>query len=579
MTVNNSALENDRANDEFSYNQMTSQINTVRIPFVKVTLFVSDEVFTLNLTSLGFDTAKLVRKFIIDNRLGRCSVTEKENKTYIAGLELDHGYEFVGFREKQLTTTDDLRLDYENTYDICFQDSDELAISEIYDRMLLYLDVVCDRLFANFVLHNLQNLINGVDEFFYPAKLSRLLGYKSNTFEKQGVISLSDVLDMKEWSANVSSANKLYSDISKVIIRLKKPQYVLDVLIADLKDKEQFVAKNRCFSSGSTLEQLGVEMGLTRERVRQLAEKVMTKMRASQRKQKLIRDYFFTLKAFCESEFYISVEELTRLGTTADEIMCLSEILGETVLLPRIKGTNIFPFRQKSDSCKWADDIEKQSNSMPVLLTEDEKQAILSEMKSELLENGFDLPLTVISEIAFRGYIPNGNVLIHKSLRMGDRYEIVLEKYFPNGIKLNKTEEMERFRRGYATLFNDDKIPDNDHAISVRVADRCMLIDRGTYILNKQISLPTQLVEEMLKFIQQYPFDMVMTNAIQHRFNDELLEVGVENKYYLLSVLKQCFSDKFSFRRDYVVKGGVSSNFHSNITDFVKGYKDGVSFS
>lgn len=580
MAANYSALENERANGKFSDNQMISQIDSVMLPFFKVTLFVSDEVLLLNLTSLGFDTAKVARKFItIDNYLSQCDITQKETKTYIAGLKFDHEYEFVGFKAKQFTTTDDLYLDYENTYDICFQDSDELAVSEIYDRILFSLDVVCDNLFANIILHNLQTLIQGVDEFFYHAKLSKLLDYKSNAFEKQSVSELSDILDMKEWSANVSTADKLYSDISNAIIRLKKPQHVLEVLIADLKDREQFVAKNRCFSSGNTLEQLGTEMGLTRERVRQLAEKVMRKIRASRSKLKLIRDYFFTLKALCENEFYISDDEIIRLGTTVDEIICLSEILGETVLLPRINGTDIFPFKQKLDRCEWAENIEKQSNSLPSLLTVDEKKAILNEMKSALIEEGFDIPLTVISEIAFRRYIPNGNILIHKSLRMGDRYEIVLEKYFPNGIKLYQTEEMERFRRGYATLFNDDKIADNDHAISARVADRCMLIDRGTYILNKQISLPPQLVEEMLQFIQQYPFDMVMTNAIQHRFNDELLEVGIENKYYLLSVLKQYFHDRYSFRRDYVVKGSVSGSFYSNITDFVKECKDGVSFN
>lgn len=299
MAANYSALENERANGKFSDNQMISQIDSVMLPFFKVTLFVSDEVLLLNLTSLGFDTAKVARKFItIDNYLSQCDITQKETKTYIAGLKFDHEYEFVGFKAKQFTTTDDLYLDYENTYDICFQDSDELAVSEIYDRILFSLDVVCDNLFANIILHNLQTLIQGVDEFFYHAKLSKLLDYKSNAFEKQSVSELSDILDMKEWSANVSTADKLYSDISNAIIRLKKPQHVLEVLIADLKDREQFVAKNRCFSSGNTLEQLGTEMGLTRERVRQLAEKVMRKIRASRSKLKLIMYHFpaLTLK-------------------------------------------------------------------------------------------------------------------------------------------------------------------------------------------------------------------------------------------------------------------------------------------
>ncbi len=579
MIDNNCALENVYTNDDFQDGQMTSQVNSEMLPFFKVTLFVTDELITLNLASLRFDTARIVRKFISEDKyMNPCTVAEQEYKSVITGLKFYESYGGIGFQIKQFTTTDNLYIDYDNSYSICFHDSDELAVSEIYFRILFALDDICNRFFANMMLHKLQNFIRGIDVFFHQAKLSFLLDYQSDIFEQQGIFKLSEFIDMNVWSINSSIANELYLDILRAIKRIKKPHQVLELLVTDLKVREKFVAENRCFSSEKTLEQIGVEMGLTRERVRQLAEKVIRKIRESKSKLELIKDLFLTLRALCESEFYISADELKQLGTTVNEIICLSEIMGGTILLPRINGTGIFPFRQKSDKCEWAEKIEKFSVSFPGLLTPVEKQYVLNEIKSVLHNDGIDIPLTAISEIAFRGYVANDDVLIKKSLRMGDRYEIVLEKFFPNGIKLYQTDEMRRFRHGYASLFKDDNISGNDHAISVRVADRCMLIDRGTYILNKQISLPPEFVEEMLQFIQQYPFDMVMTNAIQHRFNEELIEAGIENKYYLVSVLKQYFSDRFSFRRDYVIKGGVSGNFYSNITDFVKQRINGVSF-
>jgi Fe-S cluster biosynthesis and repair protein YggX len=214
---------------------------------------------------------------------------------------------------------------------------------------------------------------------------------------------------------------------------------------------------------------------------------------------------------------------------------------------------------------------------VPSLLSAEDQQNIIKELAFLIRTLGYNVPDNIIKKIAFRNYIKSGTNLVKKSLSMGDRYEIVLEKIFPEGIRVYNGEDMRLFRKGYSDLFNDNRISKNDHAIAARVIDRCILIDRGTYILNKRIEFPEELSKRIFDYIMKYPFDMVMTNAIMNRFNEELTAIEVNNKYCLVSVLKQHFSDNFCFRRDYVIKGEYTGNIYGNITSYVESHHDGVS--
>jgi len=546
-------------------------------PYIMFSLFVSDEV-VIHMVSRVIDVAKTVRLFIENHKyINEYVSQETESEAVLIGLSICSNSPWLPLVPKPIQPIENLLTDHKNTYSIKFQDCDEFAAGEVYDRLLYAMSGICDYFATNDILKNLKELVLNANPLFTTAKVARLLGYIPTLFEKQSIYELSDVFKMIKWDVSVSVAKGIYSSIDKQINLLVDPSDAIESLTADLSERQKYIIENRYLRASRTLEELGSELGITRERVRQIAANVERKFKTPC-KLNLIKAVFFSLQVLCECEYCFTIDELKKFGVSESALMFFSGVLEDKYNLVHIYDTNCIALYEKCGKCEWLEYIKKVADSIPALLLHDESQNIIQEISSSLAEAGYFIPGNIIAAIAFQKYFKNGTVRVKKSLSIGDRYEIVLEKFFPNGINPYRTGDMKLFRKAYATLFDDDKISDNDHAVIARVADRCVLIDRGTYILNKKTELPANLSRRILNFILRYPYDMIMTNAIMHRFNTELAAIGVDNKYYLLSVLKQHFSNKFSFRRDYVIKGEDTGNFYSNITGFVQSNPEGISF-
>jgi DNA-binding CsgD family transcriptional regulator len=532
----------------------------------------------IHLSSRVIDTAAVVNSFInSDKGIEKCVFSKSDSEIEFEGLSICSNEPLFHLAPRPIQSSIEVFSNSDNSFDIRFQDCDEFAVGEVYDRLLYALSGIYDHIAANAILSNLKELVHNTNPLFGAAKVDRLLGYKSPLFEQQSIIVLSDICNMESWSISVSVAEEIYNSLEKQIKLLAVPSAAIQSLTSDLSEREKYIVENRYLKADKTLEELGSELGLTRERVRQIAAKVVRKLKAP-RKLNLIKAVFSTLKVLCECEYCFNVNELNNYEVSENALMFLSEVLGSKYILAHISETDYIALNDKDGKCGWLEHIEKVAVSIPTLLLREEQLSIVKEVASTLAETGFVIPNKIILAIAFRKYYKDRTALVKKSLHMGDRYEIVLGKLFPDGIRLYQAEDMQLFRKGYAELFDDDRIPDNDHAIVSRIIDRCVLVDRGTYILNKKTELPAELYRRILEFILQYPFDMVMTNAIMHHFNAELTSIGIDNKYYLLSVLKQEFSDNFTFRRDYVIKGDATGSLYGNITGFVESNPEGVNF-
>lgn len=294
--------------------------------------------------------------------------------------------------------------------------------------------------------------------------------------------------------------------------------------------------------------------------------------------RKLLSSILPTLRILCACDHCFTVHELEKHGVSENALHFFTEIIGCRYHISHIPGTECIALMDKNERYNWVDCIKSIAHNLPAVLSPEEQHNIVNTISSSLTELGYEIPESIVMSTAFREYASHGSILIKTSLNMGDKYEIVLDKFFSEGLRLYQHKNMTLFRKKYYDLFGDDIISDNDRAIIARLTDRCILIDRGTYIRNRNIDLPTELLQNILDFIAEYPFDRVMTNVIMHKFNIELNEIGICNKYYLSAILRKYFVDKFTFNRDYVIKDVNSLSFHSNITGFVEKFRKGMSF-
>lgn len=193
----------------FQNNNAVAQKDWDMQSFIKVSLFVSQWEVKIQLVSSVIDAFKVVCS-LVENDKDICeNVSSKtKTKTVIKGLSLCFNEPIYLFAPKPIQPTKDIFSHYENSYEICFQDCDEYAVGEVYDRLLYAMSNIYDFIVANIILTNIKELVQNINPLFTTAKMARLQGCENLAFEEQSVITLSDVCRMETWSVSISVAKE-----------------------------------------------------------------------------------------------------------------------------------------------------------------------------------------------------------------------------------------------------------------------------------------------------------------------------------------------------------------------------------
>ena len=82
--------------------------------------------------------------------------------------------------------------------------------------------------------------------------------------------------------------------------------------------------------------------------------------------------------------------------------------------------------------------------------------------------------------------------------------------------------------------------------------------------------LPIELANRILAYIMNEPNTVIGLATVYSTFEEELQLVGIQNKYLLQSTLREVFSDKLFFRRDYISKDKEFTSIYSAVVGFIK---------
>ena len=204
---------------------------------------------------------------------------------------------------------------------------------------------------------------------------------------------------------------------------------------------------------------------------------------------------------------------------------------------------------------KWYEQLKEYKEGLPEILD--------YESVDELLANIIDhlaLPIAFddTKKIVLVDYSLFGKVYLKKRISLSRMYYAVLEKYYPEGIKLYDASETIRFRNYVRGLFGDVYLPESNRAIDVRLTDLTILCDRGKRILPSGIKIPIELLRKIHAAILELDNNVIMFIELFERFRIELLEnSNITNKYFLQGVLRQNYSNEFDFTR-YTLKKELS---------------------
>ena len=326
-------------------------------------------------------------------------------------------------------------------------------------------------------------------------------------------------------------------------------------------EKLELVVQMR--AAGKTLDQIGSILKVTRERVRQLEVKAKRMFSWHQSRIRIISkisaerngDTIITpseIKAYCQSNF--------------NELLFLLRSF-ESVNFTYDKTVDVFILGDDSLSSR----VQAYLETLPDIISTTQLPSILSAASEDE-----DIPEEMLEKGIKETYRITGEVYHRTRLSLASIYTSIIGEFYPNGIHAYDDNEIARFRQLVFERYSDVKLPENNRALTARIAGICILCDRGTYRLKQKQYISRKLASRIDRYMEDSEFPIFLTNTLYSVFEAELNAEGVTNKYYLQGILHELFGHKYNFSRDYISKDSEITSVYSTIVTYIEDFEHPV---
>lgn len=397
-----------------------------------------------------------------------------------------------------------------------------------------------------------ERLSNRIEGFIYAYtrddnKKEQLLNWvKDNDYVEFKDIRSSKGIDANTYSLIIAFIRWCAFDLEQEI------RTFLETVYKD--EREAKVIRFR--ANGSTLQETGDELGVTRERVRQIEHRVRRDFNASIARSKIILKIYATRN---QDDVLTPVELQDYFGEETKSILYLL----------RISSNASYVYDHNLDVLIVANDgLSARTTSF----IEELPDTFNSDKLKDYIQLGideYDLGEEIIETALHKEYKKTGNVYHRSALKLSGMYDVILRKYYPKGLYVYGDEELQQFRERIKETFGEVPLPANNRALTARICDVGILCRRGTYKAKTERYLSNDLKESIFDYIDQNEQGVVLINTLFSAFEEQLKQEGVDNRYYLQGILREYFGDHFFFRKDYIAKDKETTSIHERIVSFI----------
>lgn len=320
------------------------------------------------------------------------------------------------------------------------------------------------------------------------------------------------------------------------------------------KEREIFVLRER--ARGKTLEQIGEAFNVSRERIRQIEKKGISRFVNWQKKHRILQKIY----AARDGDSFLTRIELREYFGNDTELLCYlykNSIAGN---ISYDKQLDVFIVEDKN----MIDKVNEYVDSLP--------DKFKSSKLDDLFKTGvneYELSEELLDKAITDNYKLTGNIYHRSRLTLTTLYYQVLKNCFPDGLHIYDTDEIKKFRQAAKEEYDID-IKGSDRSIIAVLSKVGILCERGTYKADEGIDLSNELAKKIEDYIDNSEHPVFMTNTIYSVFEKELLEEGVDNKYFLQGLLHKRFDGKWIFRRDYISKDESFTTVYASLVEFIK---------
>jgi hypothetical protein len=432
---------------------------------------------------------------------------------------------------------------------------------------------------VNAIDRNSQKLLNDQgmgDTHFLLSHFETIPDHVKQRKLKPYIIAYTDNIHSLEVLNRYFGVLEYVSDIEKVIKEFECDEKEMLVvksfvryLSVDVNDMvsdalEKIAGTERCMyilqsrSQGRPLEDVGRDSGITRERVRQL-EEIMFKgfVQCDKRKR------FLNLFAAISDNTDIALENVIT-NMVDDSIVDIFIYLLKSTLKPHQSYNKKYGLFSMTGDFSYINIEKYMSEALPYFKS-DELYEVVEETSKEL-----EIPALLVEKVIEKNYTCFDTVYCNNQMSLADKYEVVMKKYYPLGIKVSDEEEMEIFRRRITDIFGNIKLPQSNKAVEARIVEITVLCDRSTYIHPDYIYIPDDLVQRIEEFIDESDRVALSYLEVFEAFKEELLaRSNIGNRYFLQGFLKYKLKNKYYFTKDLISKDrGI--DFAYELKEFIR---------
>lgn len=382
-------------------------------------------------------------------------------------------------------------------------------------------------------------------------------GLKKNNF----FVDLPDDLTLSELPEYLSENNFAFdvAELKKFVDELN-----FDVRVATKKMFTSLFENERGFeivrrrAGGATLEQVGKEFGLTRERIRQIESKAARKFSHPKKGAKKI---FYFIHALTDGKFFLTLDDAKNFLDDKDTEMIWFFVI-KALKDEENRGTKRFNYDKESDTEIF--NYDKESNAFvfhhgAVL----DEESLIKNLPDIMEEKFFEetitnlareknYPLDLIKIKVSKIYKRSGKFFHRVRLTPTFKCEYILKERFPNGYKISDETYYSRFIRYLQEIF-DEKTPTNQRALGALISTIGVLCDRGKYIHPDFVHIPPEVMERVKNFIDNSERTAIYYKAIFESLKNIFVGTQIMNHYFLQGVIK-FYKLPYTLCKDYLTK-------------------------
>lgn len=352
----------------------------------------------------------------------------------------------------------------------------------------------------------------------------------------------------------------LIKEISKFAISKEKIVHNLVIKFDSLMKPDWNLVLQKRFpitsNIKSTLEEIGNELNLTRERVRQIERRATQKMVYSfQKEHKLI--YYFYKDINKENKDYITIEDL--LNYVEDEKL--------TRYLVIIINSNMTDLRYNSD-------IGIIYNNKEITIEEIIKEA--EEQLKDIITikevNSFDVVKQYLIEENYKLY--QNTVYKKKGVSPSYIYLNEIKENFINGYDTGSEQDYTRLVKIIQEKYGIIELSSIRSVYGMIERSDFVQIDKGRYKAKEYSAvIPERLLDEIINFIIKNS-PVVAYIYVYENFKKQLNELGINNRFYLKGCIDDKLPSEFSTNRDFINTNSEETiSFYDKMREIFKSFK------